>query len=87
MQFIARRITYLDYRHQAERKLREFAFNLEQSNQKLQQSQTALNAKATDLEKTLTDLQQAQLQIIQTEKMSSLGQLVAGTAHEINNPV
>ena len=47
----------------------------------------AINEARDQVERALTDLQQAQTQLVHAEKMSSLGQLVAGIAHEINNPV
>lgn len=53
----------------------------------LKESEAQLKEKNRILEQTLQELRSTQAQIIQSEKMSSLGQLVAGVAHEINNPV
>ena len=78
---------YVRRRQQAEIHLRTAKSELEVSHAQLAVSEMALRSQTSKLEDTLRKLQETQATMIQNEKMSSLGHLVAGIAHEINNPV
>jgi signal transduction histidine kinase len=63
------------------------AFIQYRSNRQKQKANTLLQEQKAKIEKTLTELKATQQQLIQSEKMASLGELTAGIAHEIQNPL
>ena len=73
-----------EQRQRAQDELKELNTLLEE---KVQDRTALLHQKNFQLEEANKDLKETQVQLLQAEKMASVGQLAAGVAHEINNPV
>lgn len=78
-------------RHQAEDSLRQYKDHLEElvaeRTLQLAEANVTLEKDRKELEQLLAKVEEAQQQLLQSEKMAAIGQLAAGVAHEINNPI
>ena len=85
---VDKELTILQFKlDRTEKVKRTTAILLEETIEELEQKRKAIEETNTALEKSLNELKATQAQLIQSEKMASLGELTAGIAHEIQNPL